>query len=68
MEVREGEVPPPLPHQRQFVDLEIECVDDDGEEVESPPIRYFFPKPKKVGGGAAVAKRWWGAVLKAMAK
>ena len=64
----EGEVPPPLPHQRQFVDLEIECVDDQGEEVESPPIRYFFPKPKQGGGGAAVAKRWWGAVLKAVIK
>jgi len=68
VEVGEGEVPPPFPHQRQFVDLEIECVDDDGEEVESPPIRYFFPKSKKSGGGAAVAKRWWGAVLKAVAK
>lgn len=65
---RKGEIPPPSPHQRQFVDLEIECVDDEGEEVESPPIRYFFPKPKEGGGGAAVAKRWWGAVLKAVAK
>lgn len=65
---RKSEMPSPLSHQRQFVDLEIECVDDEGEEVESPPIRYFFPKPTEGGGGAAVAKRWWGAVLKAVAK
>jgi hypothetical protein len=57
----EGEqLPPPPP--RQFVDLEIECVDDAGEEVESPPIRYFFPRKKK-------DKKWWGVagiVLKKM--
>ena len=47
--------------ERQFVDLEIECVDEEGDEVESPPIRYFFPKRRGKGGNG---KKWWGALLK----
>lgn len=47
--------------ERQFVDLEIECVDEEGDEVESPPIRYFFPRRGKGGDGK---KKWWGALLK----
>jgi len=33
----------PTPDKR-FVDLEIECVDDDDQEVDSPPVRYYFPQ------------------------
>lgn len=32
--------------ERRFVDLEVESADEDDEEVESPPVRYFFP-PKR---------------------
>ena len=55
---------------KQFVDLEIECVDDDGEEVESPPIRYFFPLKKAKGkrGGVGKAIKWWGTALKSVMK
>ncbi len=44
--------------ERQFVDLEIECADEDGEEVESPPIRYFFPRKRRKGAGAG--RKLWG--------
>lgn len=32
----------PSPDKR-FVDLEIECVDEEQQEVDSPPVRYYFP-------------------------
>lgn len=59
-----------MPLRRHFVDFEIECVDDAGDEVESPPLRYFFPhvKKRKSKGRRPLAHRWWGGVLKAISK
>ena len=34
----------PQAEEKRFVDLEIECVDDEGLELDSPPIRYYFPQ------------------------
>lgn len=45
--------------ERQFVDLELECVDEEGDEVEAPPLRYVFPRR----GG-----RSWGGMVKSVGK
>jgi hypothetical protein len=47
---------------RKFVDLEVECADEEEEEMESPPVRYFFPskRPKGRWGG------WFKTVTRAV--